>query len=143
MIEVPWDHIVNLWEFLSIHHEVGHDIEADLLLRPALRAAVEKALADAGLNEERIALWLDWQPEVFADLVAIQLAMLSTFFGLSYLTRPQRAVKTLWNMITKKSQETNMDQFLGTKWLYFKKRREVAKTSRPLPVVSRDERDAA
>ena len=75
--------------------------------------------------------------------VAIQLAMLSTFFGLSFLTRPQRAVKTLWNMISKKSQETNMDQFLGTKWLYFKKRREVARTSRPLPVVSRDQRDAA
>lgn len=77
-------------------------------------------------------------------LVAIQLAMLSTFFGISYLSRPQRAIKTFWNVISKKSQETNMDQFLGTKWLYFKKRREVSKASRPLPVVPRDsERDAA
>lgn len=74
VIEVPWDHVVNLWEFLSIHHEVGHDIEADLLLRPALRASVEQALADAGATQDRIALWQGWQGEVFADLVALQLA---------------------------------------------------------------------
>ena len=81
-------------------------------------------------------------------LVAIQLAMLSTFFGLQYLLRPQRAFKTLYNFVTRRKQETNMEQFLSTKWLYFKKQREVerevAREKRRLPVISENrERDAA
>jgi len=88
-----------------------------------------------------------------AGLVAIQLAMLSTFFGLQYLLRPQRALRTLYNFVTRRKQETNMEQFLSTKWLYFKKQREVerevasaeranAKVKRKLPVIS-ENRDAA
>jgi hypothetical protein len=78
-------------------------------------------------------------------LVAVQLAMLSTFFGLQYLLRPQRVFKTLYNFVTRRKQETNMEQFLSTKWLYFKKQREVERAKRRhLPVVSEErDRDAA
>jgi anaerobic magnesium-protoporphyrin IX monomethyl ester cyclase len=81
-----------------------------------------------------------------AMLVAIQLVMLSTFFGLQYLLRPQRAVRTLLQLVTRAKQETNMEQFLGTKWMYFKKRREVARLARgaaPSGAQVSVERDAA
>lgn len=73
VIEIPWDHVENPWELLSILHEVGHDIEADLGLRPALRQSLHKALTDAAVPEERRRLWLAWQGELFADLVALEL----------------------------------------------------------------------
>ena len=82
-------------------------------------------------------------------LVAIQLAMLSTFFGLQYALRPQRAIKTLYHFLTRAKQETNMEQFLSTKWMYFRKRREALRgiraATRVLPGTpfSAHRRDAA
>ena len=79
------------------------------------------------------------------ELVLVQLGMLSTFFGLQYLLHPERALKTVFNFFSRRKQETNMDQFLSTKWLYFKKQREADRsTKRRLPLVQeRRERDAA
>ena len=73
-IEIPWDHIQNVWELLSLHHEVGHDIEADLKLRPKLLATLEAALVSGGVSTERRKVWASWQGEIFADLVGLQLA---------------------------------------------------------------------
>lgn len=73
VIELPWDHLSSAWEWLSLHHEVGHDIEADLGLRPALREKLQQALAAAQVPASRIATWLKWQGEVFADLCALRL----------------------------------------------------------------------
>ncbi|HIK39071.1 hypothetical protein [Thermoleptolyngbya sp. M55_K2018_002] len=73
-IALPWDHVENIWELLTIHHEVGHDLEADFKLRPALQASTERTLANAGRQPAQIEVWLKWQGEVFADLVALQLA---------------------------------------------------------------------
>jgi hypothetical protein len=69
VIEVPWDHVTNVWELLSLHHEVGHDLEADLKLRSRLKAAI-----GAAAPGERQSRWIAWQPEVIADLIGIQLA---------------------------------------------------------------------
>lgn len=69
VIQVPWDHVANVWELLSLHHEVGHDLEADLKLRPRLQKAVAAAVAG-----ERQSRWMAWQPEVIADLIGLQLA---------------------------------------------------------------------
>lgn len=74
VIEIPWDYLGNSWEYLSLHHEVGHDIEADLLLRAPLQAALQNALTTAGTFAPRIPVWLKWQGEVFADLCALRLA---------------------------------------------------------------------
>lgn len=74
VIEIPWDHVGSAWEFLSLHHEVGHDIEADLRLRPDLKATLGKVLADGHVPSDRVKAWLDWQAEVFADLCALRLA---------------------------------------------------------------------
>jgi hypothetical protein len=73
VIELPWDHVENVWEFLTLHHEVGHDLEADLQLRAPLAAALQTELAAAGTPADRIDRWLAWQGEVFADLVGLQL----------------------------------------------------------------------
>ena len=73
VIQLPWDHAENLWEFLSLPHEVGHDIEADLNLRTALLQSLEDALRQGGRQDDRIQVWKAWMAETFADLVALQL----------------------------------------------------------------------
>jgi hypothetical protein len=72
VIGLPWDHAENLWDFLSLPHEVGHDLEADLKLRPALVHSLENTLRD-GVPDTRVQVWKAWVAETFADLVALQL----------------------------------------------------------------------
>lgn len=74
VIELPWDHVTNTWEFLSLAHEVGHDLEADFQLRASLQLSLQKVLGSAGISTTRISLWQKWQGEIFADLVGLQLA---------------------------------------------------------------------
>jgi hypothetical protein len=74
VIELPWDHLGSAWEYLSLHHEVGHDIEADLKLRSVLASTLQQKLAAANVPKARTDAWLAWQGEVFADLCAIRLA---------------------------------------------------------------------
>lgn len=91
VIEMPWDHLENLWELLSIPHEVGHDLEADLKLRRPLQAALEETLTAAGVPSPRQKVWKTWQPELFADLVALQLvgpAFADCLFHLLILPAP-------------------------------------------------------
>jgi hypothetical protein len=73
VIELPWDHVENIWEFMTLHHEVAHDLEADLKLRKPLAASLETVLKAAGVPGDRVQQWLTWQGEVFADLVGLQL----------------------------------------------------------------------
>ncbi len=73
VIELPWDHVANPWELLSLHHEVGHDLEADLGLRGPLLTALRDQLIEAKVPPDRVRVWLSWQAEVFADLVGLQL----------------------------------------------------------------------
>jgi hypothetical protein len=74
VIEMPWDHLGNAWEYLALHHEVGHDIEADLKLRPVLQNSLQETLSGAGVELGRIKTWLKWEAEIFADLCALHLA---------------------------------------------------------------------
>jgi len=73
VIQLPWDHAQNLWEFPTIAHEVGHDLEADLKLRPDLLKSLEDSLRKGGVPDARVVVWNAWQAETFADLVALQL----------------------------------------------------------------------
>jgi hypothetical protein len=73
VIELPWDHVENTWEFMSLHHEVGHDLEADLKLREVLATSLQTTLGNAPAPSDRIQQWMNWQGEVFADLVGLQL----------------------------------------------------------------------
>ena len=73
VIEMPWDHLGCAWEYLALHHEVGHDIEADLKLRRVLQQSIQDVLSAAGVPNNRISVWLKWQGEIFADLCGLQL----------------------------------------------------------------------
>jgi hypothetical protein len=74
LIELPWEHISNLWEFLSLHHEVAHDLEADLQLTPVLLNSLKQQLVKAAVPNSRIDMWVKWEKETFADLVGLLLA---------------------------------------------------------------------
>jgi hypothetical protein len=96
VIEFPWDHLPNSWDYLSLHHEVGHDIEADLGLRAVMQSTVQQALAEKGTPQGRIATWVKWEGEIFADLCALRLAgppFADTLMQL--LVLPQATVTTL------------------------------------------------
>jgi hypothetical protein len=95
VIEMPWDHLGSAWEYLALHHEVGHDIEADLKLRPILQQSLQRVLSDAGVPIARIKTWLKWEGEVFADLCGLQLAGPAFTEALMYLLMlPSSSVKT-------------------------------------------------
>ncbi len=89
IIELPWDHAENVWEFTSIAHEVGHDLEADFGLREVIKLKIQETLSRAGVAQERINEWKGWAREVFADLVALQLvgpAFTETLMNLLMMT---------------------------------------------------------
>jgi hypothetical protein len=73
VIELPWDHVENVWELLSLLHEVGHDVEADLKLRQPLLTSLANTLTAAGVPQDRVQRWVKWEGETFADLYALQL----------------------------------------------------------------------
>jgi hypothetical protein len=67
VIGIPWHQIVQLPEALSIGHEVGHSIEADLNLETTLRSFITDGLT-ASKGPLRGTYWQAWRSEVFADV---------------------------------------------------------------------------
>lgn len=97
VIEVPWDHLGNLWELVSLQHEVGHDIEADLGLRPVLLASLQQELVSAGVPKDRVTVWTAWEGETFADFVGLQLGGPPFARGLMHLIMLPSAMVTTYN----------------------------------------------
>jgi hypothetical protein len=92
VIQLPWDHVENVWELASLMHEVGHDLEADLKLRIPLIGSLTEKLSKANVPEDRVQRWTQWEGETFADLVALQLggpAYAQALFNLLLLPAPQ------------------------------------------------------
>ncbi|MER9762995.1 hypothetical protein [Mesorhizobium sp. M0138] len=71
VVEVPYDQTANVWEFLSICHEVGHEIDADLKLLAAIKTNLSKAFEGTALPQPRQRRWLGWASEIFPDLLAL------------------------------------------------------------------------
>lgn len=93
VIEIPWDHMSNLWELVSLQHEVGHDLEADLRLRNPLVQALQTCLSAGGVPHNRIDRWKSWQGELFADLIGLHLGGPAFALGLMHLLmRPNAEV---------------------------------------------------
>lgn len=97
VIELPFDHLANVWEFLSLHHEVGHEIDADLKLLPEIKGKLTAALqANVNIPDVRKRRWSGWLSEILADLIALQLG--GPAFAdmlLHMLLLPQTAVTTI------------------------------------------------
>ena len=62
LIGLPWYHSAHIPGAIVISHEVGHIVERDFGLTPA----IQSALAGASLAEP--AAWSSWATEVFADI---------------------------------------------------------------------------
>jgi hypothetical protein len=75
IVGIPWDHIENPWEFLSLHHEVSHDIDVDLNeLSQKLGLHLYQALNSKKVPDTRAGVWKRWSNEIFADFMGILLA---------------------------------------------------------------------
>ena len=97
VIEIPWDHLGNLWELVSLQHEVGHDLEADLKLRGDLLASLTAKLTEAAAPTERVKTWVAWEGEIFADLVGMQLGGPAFSRGLMHLILLPSAMVTTYD----------------------------------------------
>jgi hypothetical protein len=79
----------------ALHHEVGHDIEADLKLRLVLQHSLQETLSNSGVGLDRIETWLKWEGEIFADLCALRLAGPVFADALMHFLLPAVDVKSL------------------------------------------------
>jgi hypothetical protein len=74
VVEIPYDHLANIWEFLAISHEVGHEIDADFKLLPSIKSNLTQAFKPTIVAPERCRRWIGWTSEIFADLLGLQLS---------------------------------------------------------------------
>jgi hypothetical protein len=108
VLGIPWDLQASPRDYLSLHHEVGHDLDVDLLdpatrltpdppaLSDEIAATLAAQLTDGGVPADRVAAWRKWVSEIFADFVGILLAG-PAFAGFlaSYLAWPTGSVYRL------------------------------------------------
>jgi hypothetical protein len=89
VIALPWNHLVNPWELLSLHHEVAHDIDFDLNgLSSQLKVALGTAVQSAGAHA-----WAFWVREILADFLGILMGGPSfASFLATFLTLPSTSV---------------------------------------------------
>jgi len=97
VIDLPWDHLANPWELLTIAHEVGHDVDEDLGdLTQALQPAITDQMNRAKIPAARFVQWQKWTSEILADLVGVLLvgpAFVGALAGL--LTLPRHYVRQI------------------------------------------------
>lgn len=72
VVEVPYDQTANVWEFLSISHEVGHEIDADLQLLGDIKTKLSELLQNSDSVRRR--RWIGWASEILPDLIALQMS---------------------------------------------------------------------
>lgn len=92
LIRIPWDRD-NPWQAVFLH-EVGHNLQADLGLWQENKTALTRRLAREGANKAVSTIYLGWDKEIFADLVALLLGGPAAAWGmLDFLAHP--APKTM------------------------------------------------
>jgi len=75
IVGIPWNHQRIPWEFLSLHHEVAHDLDADLGdVSSELKENLGKRLQQRKVPAKRTEAWQTWTSEIFADFLGILLA---------------------------------------------------------------------
>lgn len=78
IIVLPANLMANSWGYLSLHHEVGHDVMADLGWGdPAVAEygllTLKPQLESQGIPAARVMHWLGWLSELYADFFALWL----------------------------------------------------------------------
>jgi hypothetical protein len=74
LIRVPREDVDNVWNLLSICHEVGHDLYHNLNLEEETRQKIYLTLKSLGVSDQRAQLWINWHAELFADLFGTLIA---------------------------------------------------------------------
>jgi hypothetical protein len=68
LVRVAREDSENVWNLLSLCHEVGHDIYSEFGLEDETRQKLYLTLKSLGVSEQRVHLWVSWHAELFADL---------------------------------------------------------------------------
>lgn len=71
LISLPWHEVWHAPSLTAVAHEAGHVVEEDFQLARDLDAALEAAVSEAGVPEQK-ADWLKWRAEIFADFFAVR-----------------------------------------------------------------------
>ncbi|MFX1254138.1 MAG: hypothetical protein ACFFCZ_21170 [Promethearchaeota archaeon] len=73
IIAMPLAGIVNIWNWLALTHETGHDIYYNFY---GVQQEAEQIVADTvkGAESDVLNIWIMWTSEIFADLVGILLS---------------------------------------------------------------------
>ncbi len=97
LIQLPYHRLVNPWTLGAVLHEVSHNLQDDLGLRDAVPRQVGRTLTAAGLPPDVVAVWVRWNRETFADLLAVLLGGPGIVASLlDILARSPTSVST-WN----------------------------------------------
>jgi hypothetical protein len=93
VIRIPWDRDKPYQAVF--HHEVAHNLQADLRIWEDVQQAVVQRLAEARFAPAVIATFGRWHKEIFADLAALLLGGPAAAFGMAeFLAHPSDKVMT-------------------------------------------------
>jgi hypothetical protein len=70
LIQLPYHRLVNPWTLGAVMHETGHNMQSDLGLSRAVPRQVGLRLLNAGLPRSVASVWVRWNREMFADMIA-------------------------------------------------------------------------
>lgn len=73
VISLPYHRLVNPWTLGAVHHEVAHNLQADLDLWEAVPVRIGKRLRALHLDSATITTWQRWHKEIWADLGGVLL----------------------------------------------------------------------
>jgi hypothetical protein len=73
LVQLPYHRLVNPWTLGAVMHEVGHNLQSDLGLNKDIPRQVGLQLLEAGLGKSVASVWVRWNREMFADMIALLL----------------------------------------------------------------------
>ncbi len=73
LVQLPYHRLVNPWTLGAVMHESGHNLQSDLGLNKAVPRSVGLRLLRADLGRSVASVWVRWNREMFADMIALLL----------------------------------------------------------------------
>ncbi|HKP53155.1 MAG TPA: hypothetical protein VJ183_10950 [Chloroflexia bacterium] len=107
VIRVPFDHITCYWLLCSIHHEVGHNVNEELMLVEEIKDRLGKELANKGTPADRVLTWKRWAGEILADTFGVLLGGAGFAYTMGLLLLPRSPLSMIF-----KSGEVHPDSFV-------------------------------
>jgi hypothetical protein len=73
IVQLPYHRLVNPWTLGAVMHEVGHNLQSDLGLNKDIPRQVGLRLLNGGVEHSVAKIWVRWNREMFADMIALLL----------------------------------------------------------------------